>query len=216
MEHMEQEEKEQQKKQINKWKRDKPEIVKFFNKFNLNINNLYDHIIHLGYEKMRTVCYLLSKIRLAVKVCDYLNTLEKEERRDVDVMKIYFLVSHAEITMDNFGVKGNKKELVRKFFEPITKKYGLNYKIRYEDSSRPMLFSDILYGIRNDYTHAGNYIGRIFKTMSDEDDCPNYCSFYDKYNKMIYFCFNLTCKEFTDIFMDALVKNIKIFSKYKK
>lgn len=209
-----------QKSQIAGWKSDKDKVASFFNRFDLDITDIYDHVTSLDYNRMQTICYLLSKIMKAMKICDYLDVLEKEEHDDVDAIKIFFLISHAEITMNNFGVDDNKKELVNKFFKPVEKKYGLEYKIRVSlssiDETGNMPFSDILYKIRCEYAHEGNYTGKIFKNRREEKD--NYFNMFRFKHKIKDFfgeC-KLTYQEFVNIYMDALVENIKTFSGYEK
>jgi hypothetical protein len=212
-------EKKWQKSQIAGWKNDKKRITSFFHRFDIEIAAVYTHITNLDYTRMQTICYLLSKIVKSIKICDYLDRLEREEHADVDAIKIFFLISHAEITMNNLGLKDNKKELVRKFFVPVAEKYGLKYKIRVGLDSinitRGMYFSDILYKIRCEYAHEGNYTGKIFNKRKDKENVYN--SFHFKSNNEDFYgeCI-LTYKEFLDIYMEALVENIKTFSDYGK
>ena len=197
--------------QITNWKEDKSEIVLFFQRFNLDLNNIYDHIMNIDYDRMQVLCYLLSKIDKAVKICDFLDDLEKNNHEDVDVIKIYILISHAEITSRSLGEKRTNLELVRKFFSPV--EFDLKYKIIPNYSSnRDINFVDILYKIRCEYTHEGNYIGRIFKR--DEDNYSLVFIFRDKKEELSGIC-GITYKEFLNIYMRALIENIKIFSDYK-
>ncbi len=210
-------EKKWKESQINRWKKIKDKIVKFFSKYDLNIVDVYDHITNLNYDKMQAISYLLSKVIRVIKICDFLDALEKKEHADVDVIKIYLLISHAEIAMNNFKVKDKKIEMVKKFFDPVIDKYGLNYKIKISLESikdvGKMSFSEILYKIRCEYTHEGNYTGKIFKKT--DDDYHNLFRFRSN-NKDIHGECNLTYREFLNIFMDALVENIKMFSSYEK
>lgn len=213
---MDEAEKKWQERQITDWKNDKGEIVKFFSRFDLDITDIYDHITSLDYDKMQVICYLLSKVRKAIQICDFLDTLEKKEHADVDVIKIYLLISHAEIAMNNFEIEDRKIEMVKKFFDPAIDKYGLNYKIRISlgsiEDTGSMSSPEILYKIRCEYTHEGNYTGKIFKKPGD--DCQNLFRFKSD-NKDIHGECNLTYQEFLNIFMDALVENIKNFSSYE-
>lgn len=203
-------EKNWQERQIANWRNDKNEIVKFFSRFNLDVADVYDHVTSLDYNKMQVICYLLSKVGKAIKICDFLDDLKKKEHADVDVIKIYLLISHAEIAMNNLGIKDKKIEMVKKFFDPVVTRSGLYYKIRMDsgNTSSP----EILYKIRCEYTHEGNYTGIIFKQPGD--DCSNLFRFRSG-NKDVYGQCNLTYQEFLNIFMDALVENIKIFSNYE-
>lgn len=217
---MDEAEKEWQERQITGWKDDKNEIVKFFSRFDLDFTDIYDHITSLDYDKMQVICYLLSKVKKAIQICDFLDGLKKKEHADVDVIKIYLLISHAEIAMNNFKIEGTKIEMVKKFFDPVVDKCGLNYKIKISPGNtedvmedvRGMLAPEILYKIRCEYTHEGNYTGKIFKDPGD--DCPNQLRFRSNDKDVFGEC-NLTYQEFLNIFMDALVENIKIFSNYE-
>jgi len=207
-------EKKWQESQINGWKHDKNEIVDFFKRFNLDVDNLYDCITSLDYTRMQIICYLLSKIKKSIKICDFLDTLEKENNEDVDAIKIFFLISHAEITMNNFGLLDSKGELVNKFFEPVVEKLRYKIKICLGDKGKitEIPFSGILYKIRCEYAHEGSYTGKIFKNgKAERNDANNLFSFKNG-NKNISGECALTYQEFIDIYMEALVENIIIFS----
>jgi len=206
-------EKKWEQAQMANWKSDKQEIVKFFNRFGLDISNLYNHVTSLDYNKMQTICYLLSKIDKAVKICDFLDTLEKDNNEDIDVIKIYILISHAEITSRSFKKKGSKIELVKHFFHPVESK--LKYKIMpslsYRMKTPSIDFADILYKIRCEYTHEGNYTGRIFKRDSDDPQSHLLIRFKDGEEELFGEC-GITYKDFLNIYMEALIENIKSFS----
>ncbi len=168
---------------------------------------------------MQVICYLLSKVEKAIQICDSLDTLEKKEHADVDVIKVYLLVSHAEIVMNNMGIEDTKIEMVKKFFDPMIGKYGLNYKISLgntEDVMEDMgsiSAPEILYKIRGEYAHEGNYTEKMFKKSGD--DCSNQFKFRSNEKDVFGEC-DLTYQEFLNMFMDALVENIKTFSNYKR
>ncbi|MCL5011907.1 MAG: hypothetical protein M1320_00580 [Patescibacteria group bacterium] len=203
-----------QERQINGWENDKMEVVHFFQRFGLDIDNLYDRVMELEYGKMQIICYLLSKIRKVIKICDFLDTLE-EEGEDVDIIKIFFLISHAEITMNNFGLSSSKEELVNKFFKPVAIK--LKYKIRTSLSGvsqvKELSPPSILYKVRCEYAHEGNYTGRIFKNRGMEDGNAERLFPFKNDNEDISGECALTYQEFTNIYMEALVENIENFSK---
>ncbi|MEK7576162.1 MAG: hypothetical protein AAB482_00540 [Patescibacteria group bacterium] len=200
--------------QIENWKSDEGKISLFFKRFNVDIKHVYKYVMGINYEKMQTICYLLSKIDKAIKICDFLDALEKNNHEDVDIIKIYILISHAEITSRNFGERGEKIALVKKYFEPVESK--LKYKIKPSfgiDGQVPdMNFADVLYKIRCEYTHEGSYTGRIFKRVVDD---ANGSLFSFKANgKILYGQCGISYKEFLEIYMKALFENIKIFSRY--
>ena len=107
--------------------------------------------------------------------------------------------------------------MVKKFFNPVIDKYGLNYKIRMNLESIEDMGNvsspEILYKIRCEYTHEGNYTGKIFKKSGN--DCSNLFRFRSS-NRDVHGECNLTYQEFINIFMDALVENILTFSDYRK
>ncbi len=195
------------------WKNDKEEIVKFFSRFNLDVNGLYDNVMGLDYDRMQIICYLLSKIDKAIKICDFLDTLERDNHEDVDVIKIYVLISHAEITSRSFQAKGTTIELVKKFFEPIKEelRYRIIPSLSTNRTTPDLDFADILYKIRCEYTHEGNYTGRIFKRDSDDPKSYLLICFKDGDEELFGDC-GITYKDFLNIYMKALIENIKLFS----
>jgi hypothetical protein len=201
--------------QMANWKNDEDEISSFFRRFNLDVKDLYKHIMSIDYDRIQAVCYLLSKIDKAIKICDFLDTLERDNHEDVDVIKIYILISHAEISSRSLGKKGTVIELVREFFTPVESSLKYRIKPGLTDKKTPNLnFADILYKIRCEYTHEGNYAGRIFKRKEDGT-----CSLSIRFksgNKNFYGECGFTYEEFINIYMEALVENIKIFSDYRK
>lgn len=213
-------EKEWEQRQIAGWKSNKKDVVSFFNQFEVETNTIYEHITNIDYNRMQIICYLLSKIKKVIKICEFLDNLEKNDHEDVDVIKIFLLISHAEITMRNFGEKETKLKLVKKFFEPINS----DLKCRIKPTSLTIMknpsivdFIDVLYKIRCQYAHEGEYIGRIFKENKD-DKYSNIFPFKDnmKQDKDWFFgeC-GITYLEFLKLYIQALVENIKIFSGYK-
>lgn len=205
-----------QQMQIVNWKNDEKEIVSFFDRFNLDVKDLYKHVTGIDYERMQIICYLLSKIDKAIKICDFLDTLEKDGHEDVDVIKIYTLISHAEITSRSFGVNGSKIELVKKYFSPVEQdlKYRIIPNLPSVGKTSYINFADILYKIRCEYTHEGNYTGRIFKR--DEDGASSLLFSFKDGNEELFGECGITYKEFINIYMTALVENIKSYSKYNK
>lgn len=200
--------------QIANWKNDKEEIIKFFSRFDLDASVLYDNVMELDYDRMQTICYLLSKIDKAIKICDFLDTLERDNHEDVDVIKIYVLISHAEITSRSFQVKGTKIELVKKFFEPVKKelKYRIIPSLSPDRKTPDLDFADILYKIRCEYTHEGNYTGRIFKRDDDNPKSYLLIRFKDG-NEELFGDSGITYKDFLNIYMKALTENIKFFAR---
>jgi|SRR3989344_7639959 len=203
--------------QIANWKNDEEEIVMFFSRFNIDARNLYKHVTGLSYDQMQTVCYLLSKIDKAIKICDFLDTLQENNHEDVDVIKIYILISHAEITSRSLGENGKNIELVKKFFEPVESelKYRIIPSISMDRKTPELNFADILYKIRCEYTHEGNYTGRIFKTNDDDPRSSLLFHFKDGEEELFGEC-GITYKDFLTVYMTSLAEKIKSFSNYKE
>jgi len=200
--------------QMVNWKKDEDKIASFFERFNLDVRDLYKHLMSINYDRIQIVCYLLSKINKAIRVCDFLDELEKNNPEDVDVIKIYILVSHAEISSRSLGKKGKAIELIKEFFNPVAS--SLKHKIRsslVNKKGSNLSFADILYKIRCEYTHEGNYTGSIFKIKEDERFLWIRFKSGDKY---LYGECHLTYKEFVKFYMEALIENIKEFSNYGK
>lgn len=198
--------------QMENWKKDMPEIIKFFKRFNMDIEDTYKHVLTIDYKRTQAICYLLSKIDKAIKICDFLDTLKDE---DVDVIKIYILTSHAEIASRSLGEEGSGIELVKKFFEAVESKlqYKLKATLETIEELGDMNFADVLYKIRCEYTHEGNYTGKIFKNLGDDIDIKMIFRFRVD-GKDVFGETNLTYQQFINIYMRALIENIKIFSDY--
>lgn len=208
-------EKKWRQSQVANWKNDEDKISSFFKRFNLDVRNLYKYVTSIDYDKMQAICYLLSKIDKAIKICDFLDTLKRDNHEDVDVIKIYILISHAEISSRSLGKRGVAIELIKEFFSPVES--SLKYKIMPGLSDKKISnlnFADILYKIRCEYTHEGNYIGRIFKRK--EDGTYSILIRFKCGNKDFYGECGLSYEEFINIYMEALVENIKTFSGYRK
>jgi|SRR3989344_665684 len=205
-----------QQMQMANWKNDEDEIVSFFTRFGLDARYVYKHVMAIDYDRMQAICYLLSKIDKAIKICDFLDTLERDNHEDVDVIKIYTLISHAEITSRSFGGKGSKIELVKKYFSPVEQdlKYRIIPNLPSKGKTPDINFTDILYKIRCEYTHEGNYTGRIFKR--DEDGASSLLFGFKEGGETLYGECGITYKEFLIIYMKALLENIKKFSNYSK
>lgn len=207
-------EKQWEQMQIANWRNDENEIILFFKRFNLDVRDVYRHVTSIDYDRMQAICYLLSKIDKAIKICDFLDILADNNNEDVDVIKIYMLISHAEITSRSLGENGVKIELVRRFFNPVEAdlKYKIVPNISPDRKTLAMNFADILYKIRCEYTHEGNYTGRIFKR--DEDNADSLLIRFKDNGKELFGECGIVYKDFLEIYMRALIANIRIFSGY--
>lgn len=204
-----------QQGQLEGWRADASNVVAWFARFNIDAADVYNHVVNnTDYDTAQAVCYLLSKLDNAVKLCDFLDTLERDNNKDVDVIKIYLLISHAEIASRSLGGRGNGQELVRAFFAPVAPE--LQYRIKPTLASGGMIPDQdaafILYKIRCEYTHEGNYTGKIFQ-RDGEKAFGNLFSYHVDGSGLSGEC-GMTYREFLGICMRALIEHIKRFSRY--
>jgi hypothetical protein len=114
----------------------------------------------------------------------------------------------------------NCQVLVEKFFEPV--RDDLQYKIKGSLGNMPyetvFSSSEVLYLIRNDYIHNGNFVGLFFKGDATEEGIPNGGTFWyaNKNDKTRLVLADSECKltydEFLKIFTKAFEENIKLYS----
>ncbi|MFA5158588.1 MAG: hypothetical protein WC451_05400 [Patescibacteria group bacterium] len=171
---------------LNMWQADLPRIQLFFKRFGIEIEAVYHSLFSLDYDYIQPVIYLIGKIEKIMEVCDFLDTLAKNNHDDVDKIKIFQLVSHAEIAINTFSANTasmNKGDLVDAFFEPVKDKLQYTLQLSIDDTKKlskinqQITSSRILYKLRNEYAHQGNFIGKIFKLETDEKKVSNLFSF---------------------------------------
>ena len=167
--------------------------------------------IHYCFEEARHA-FMMGDFVASIIMCAV--TIERHLARLLGLP--YYNPVDEKMSLEGVGERGKGLSLVEKFFDPV--KSDLEYKIKPtlppSGSTSNLSFAKILYGIRCEYAHKGNYLGKIFKI---DEDKIEYLLFDFKINNK-YFCgeCSLTYKEFINIYMEALVENIKTFSGYVK
>ena len=182
-------------------------------------NDLKDKIIKLKYDNFYDVNNAFAKLNKALQICTFLHELSKlKPPQDTEKIIITTLVSCAEavyrINKPNENINEN---LIKGFFKPVES--SINYKIRghvgdipYKKTFRAI---EILYLIRNDYIHNGNFTGKFFRNDNSENYAYNSGDFYfsEKENKVKLILAEseccLTYKEFKKIFLEAFIKSIE-------
>ncbi len=168
------------------WQDDSSRIEEFFKRFGVEMSQSYNNLFNLDYDFIQPAIYLIGKIEKVIEVCDFLNSLAKNNHDDVDKIKIFYLVSHAEIIINTFTANSagmNKSDLVDSFFEPVKDKLQYTLQLTSEDTNKlskmnqQITPSRILYKLRNEYAHQGNFTGKIFKLLTDEEKVSNLFSF---------------------------------------
>ena len=166
--------KEGEKNQIDLWKSETEDVKNFFSRFDIDIKHSYKKLFSLNYDKVQSVIYLIGKIQKVMAVCDFLDDLAKQ-KQDVDKIKIFYLISHTEIAMNTFSHGGNKADLVKKYFNPVMDKLECSLRLSIESQglvSTEKIGSSadvILYKLRNEYVHQGNFTGKIFHSESEDN-----------------------------------------------
>lgn len=184
-------------------------------------NDLKDKIIKLKYDNFYDVNNAFSKLNQVLQICTFLYELSKSKpSQDTEKTIITILISCAEavyrINKPNENINEN---LIKGFLKPVES--SINYKIRGHIGDIPYrkIFGaiDILYLIRNDYIHNGNFIGKFFRDDDSENHVYNLGDFYfsEKENKAKLILAEseccLTYKEFRKIFLEAFIKSIESY-----
>ncbi|MBI2463552.1 hypothetical protein HYV57_01200 [Candidatus Peregrinibacteria bacterium] len=182
-------------------------------------DDLKEEILKLQYDNFYCVNNAFGKLDKALSICDFLYQLTKSKPpQDTEKIIITTLVSCAEaVYRINKPDELVNENLVKGFFNPV--KEQLNYKIRghvgemlYQKVFEP---AEILYLVRNDYIHNGNFTGRFFRRPTSKTYFYNSGCFYfsTKESKTNFILANsecsLTYKDFLNIFLEAFIKNIE-------
>jgi len=183
-------------------------------------DDLKDIILKMKYDDFYNINNAFGKLDKALQICDFLYNLSKSKpSQDTEKIIIAILVSCAEAIYRTYKPTEDINEnLVKGFFKPVEEK--INYKIRGYVGDEPLYKKtfeaiDILYLIRNDFIHNGNFTGRFFRNCDLGDD---YCElgtfhFSEKENKVglieAYSECYLTYREFQDIFLESFIENIR-------
>ncbi len=199
-------------------------IISLFSRFSVDFEETYSKLLNLPYGRQQPAMYLLGKIQKMVSICDFLDELKRNHNEDVDKIKIFQLISHAEIVIKTLSSGKNKAELVSKYFDTV--KESIKYRLRLSiqntnDLSKKQedtTASGILYKLRNEYAHQGNFTGNVFKRGAENLDLYNIFMFdwdLPKEKKIILVSgeTNLTCIDFMNIYFTALKNQLEIYIK---
>lgn len=211
--------------QLTGWQGDVSRVENFFRRFNIEIRDIYNNIFTLDYDRIQSVMYLIGKIEKMVAICDFLDTLAENNKADVDKIKIFQLVSHSEIAMNTFNTSPTnitKGCLIDKFFEPVKDRLQYTLRLSIDDTNSLSKIkqitsaSRILYKLRNEYAHQGNYTSKVFKSNVVSKNTYNCFSFdWDLGKGQTVFVdaeTNLTYYEFLDIYFSALKKHLENYT----
>lgn len=189
-------------------------------------NDLKDKILKLKYDSFYDVNNAFGKLDKALQICAFLHELSKSKPpQDTEKIIITILVSCAEaiyrIKKPNESISEN---LIKGFFKPVKSK--VDYKIRGQVGAIPYKKTfnavEVLYLVRNDYIHNGNFTGKFFRNDNSESHTYERGTFYysEKENKTKLILADseccLTYKQFSDTFSEAFIENIEEYIKNKK
>ena len=208
------------------WRDDAQRVQDFFMRFGVSISDEYSGILSVGYDKSQVAVYLIAKIEKAIAICDFLDSLASENNEDVDKIKIFHLISHAEIAMNTFSKNGSGAELIDQFFKPVDDK--LQYTLRLvfnpkvmkklSDLNHNISASRVLYKMRCEYAHQGNFTGKVFlpdESKSKDGDWYSFCFDWDIRGQcpmQVSAQTKLTYTEFLTIYFSALKHHFEIWS----
>jgi len=183
-------------------------------------DGLKNKIVNLEYEKFYDVNNAFEKLDKALQICEFLYQLkEAKPPQDTEKIIITTLVSCAEaVYRINKPDESISENLVKGFFKPV--KQQLNYKIREHVGNMPYkrVFEpvEVLYLVRNDYIHNGNFTGVFFRNSQSENHVYNLGSFYysEKYAKTKLIQASSECKLTYDDFFENIFRGI--YKKYRR
>ncbi len=182
-------------------------------------NDLKNQIMGLEYGKFYDVNNAFGKLNKALQICAFLHKLSKSKSsQDTEKIIITILVSCAEaIYRINKPDESISEHLVKGFFKSVKKQLKIKGRVG-KEIFEP---AEVLYLVRNDYIHNGNFTGSFFKKMGLEDYVCNWGSFYysKKEDKLkliqVYSECKLTYQDFLKIFLEAFIKNIEKYCEKK-
>lgn len=182
-------------------------------------NELKNKILELKYDSFYDINNAFGKLDKALQISDFLYKLGQSKLpQDTEKIRITTLVSCAEaVYRINKPTELISENLVKGFLKPVKEK--LDYKIRghigempYKKTFEP---AEVIYLIRNDYIHNGNFTGTFFRNPQAESHVYNIGSFYytEKEDKTKLIQVTSECKltyqEFVEIFLKAFIENIE-------
>jgi len=201
--------------QLTAWQGANGEKKDFFLRFDVGIDCRSLGLFDLNYDDIQPIAYLISKLRKMISICDFLDSRATEYHEDVDKIKIFHLISHAEIVMNTLGeMTGNNAEKVDEFFASEVGRLQHSLRLTIDDNdqlmSRGQLTSPsrVLYKLRCEYAHQGNFTGKIFRRDSAESHVYNFFSFYwdlpsSRAKVFVSAETNLTYADFLNIYFTA-------------
>jgi len=184
--------------------------IKFPNK-----DTLKNEILGLKEDNLRNINDTFAILNKALQICDFLHRLVDQ---DTEKIRITILVSCAEAVYKiNKPKETISENLIRGFFKPVRPK--IDYKIRGSvgEMPYPKIFGavEVLYLVRNDFIHNGNFGGIFFRNEKSEDYAYQQDYFYysEKENKAQLIKVSSECclsyNYFLNIFLEAFIKNIE-------
>lgn len=213
---------------------EKKRIEKLFGNFWIEIKELLEwleKIFSIDYDKFENVNSTLYKLKTALHLCDFLRNEQLSDNQDTEKIIITTLVSLAEWTRRlNKPEEDSVDSLIKGFFKPVLNE--LQYKVKFSATSYKEWIAEktyspdqeeyipiiILYLIRNDYIHNGNFFWVFFVDPADKEyspHIPNWSTIYfsEKNNKAkllsVWIECSLTYEEFLIIFLKAFKLNIE-------
>lgn len=213
--------------QLAGWQEDNEDLKNFLLRFGVEIDCIALGLFNLPYDDIQPVMYLIAKIRKVMLICDFLDTLTKDHNEDVDKIKIFYLISHAEIAMNTLGdASRNKAEKVDNFFASAIER--LRYLLHLTIDDNTWLISQgentspsrILYKFRCEYAHQGNFTQKVFKRADAEDYLYNSFSLYwdlpkNSTQKLVCGETKLTYEQFLNIYFYALKEHLVSYILYR-
>ena len=212
----------------NQYKRFEDNWNKKWSKKFPNKSKLKNKIIELNYNNFYDVNNAFGKLDKALQICDFLKKLSyAKPPQDTEKIIITILVSCAEaIYKINKPEEDINENLIKGFFKPVQSKLKGKIKGHTETKmpyNKTFDSTEVIYLIRNDYIHNGNFTGKVFRLNSSEKKSYNHGLFYyyEKENKnkliQVFSSINLSYLEFINIFLESFILNIeKYCTKHKK
>lgn len=185
--------------------------------------DLKDKILKLEYNNFHDVNYAFGKLDKALQISNFLYDLTKSKpSQNTEKIIIMTLVSIAEaVYRINEPDEPISENLIKGFFGPVKSKIDCKIKGYVGDMPYKKTFEaiEVLYLIRNDYIHNGNFIGKFFSSESESGEQKESFCFSEKDNKtlliQVFSECSLTYEEFLKIFLEAFIENINKYCNAK-
>lgn len=216
--------------QLMHWRSEANDVTYFFSDFGIDFKSVHEQLFDLHYDDIQPVMYLFGKIQKAIGICTYLDGQAQKNNEDVDKIKLFQLTSHAEIAMKvlNEADTTNQKR-IEGFFEPIVSKLQYRLRLSIDDVStlsklnEDISASSILYKLRCEYVHQGDYLGNVFRIPSSDKRVYISSSFKWDLKKsktkkplQVFMETNLAYNEFMQLYLEALKEHISKYISARK